>query len=245
MELKIFDQASDLAFDVAKMICDQIRKKPDSLICLATGDSPRLAYNLCLALLKFDGYDYSKFTIIGLDEWIGLSENNTGSCSFFLHQYFIDPLQLRKDQFRLFYAEATDLTVECMQMDEFIKSKNGIDLMIVGVGMNGHVGFNEPGSDPEQYSYFTQLDDMTQKVGQKYFEKKTELSKGITLGFKHFFEAKIVLLIASGKHKSSIIQQTVEGPISMAVPSTMIRNHNNGFIMIDQPASSQLKNNTF
>ena len=133
-----------------------------------------------------------------------------------------------------------DLKKECEKMDKFINEKNGIDLMLVGIGMNGHIGFNEPGASFSNLSHVIELDEITKSVGQKYFNEKIELGKGMTLGFKHLLNAKKVFLMANGSKKAEVIKKTVEGPVTENFPASIMRRHENGFVLIDDQAASLL-----
>ena len=118
-------------------------------------------------------------------------------------------------------------------MDEL----GGIDFMLVGIGMNGHIGFNEPGVSPDLQSHVIALDEMTRAVGQKYFHQETALSQGITLGLKNLLESGKVLLVANGERKAPIVRLALEGPISNEVPASLIRKHPKGLAFLDQKAA--------
>jgi 6-phosphogluconolactonase/glucosamine-6-phosphate isomerase/deaminase len=151
-------------------------------------------------------------------------------------------LKIRPEQIHLFNSLAVNVEQECSKMDAIISEKGGIDLMLVGVGMNGHIGFNEPGVAPGLYSHVIDLDATTQSVGQKYFKESTVLKRGITLGLQHLLESKQVILMASGQKKSTVIQSALEGPITPAMPASIIRKHKQGCVMVDEQAASLLKN---
>ena len=240
MKLNVFDDHTDLSFQAARIICDQIKAKPDSVICFASGETPLSAYSLFTTLMMAEQIDYQYFTLIGLDEWVGVPPENHGSCAWFLRTNVINPLNLRPGQYRLFNGMASDLPGECTAMDDFISERGGLDLIVVGIGMNGHIGFNEPGVSPELHSHVIGLDDITRTVGQKYFREETQLTKGITLGIRHLREAKTAMLLASGERKALIMKATLEGEISMEVPATIMREHPNGLVLIDQKAASLL-----
>ncbi|HEV7378768.1 MAG TPA: glucosamine-6-phosphate deaminase [Dyadobacter sp.] len=241
MTTQIFEDHADLSFRVAKLIADQIKSKPDSVICFASGESPLLAYNLLVPLLKSEDVDTGKFTLIGLDEWINITPDNPGSCAYFLQTHLIVPINLSTGQYKLFDALARDPYQECQDMDKFISDKNGLDLIIVGIGMNGHIGFNEPGVPQHLYTHVTDLDETTRTVGQKYFAGETRLSQGITLGLQYVTEAKKTILIASGQRKASIIHKMLEGEITKEVPATMMRELENCYVMIDRSAAAHLQ----
>lgn len=127
-------------------------------------------------------------------------------------------------------------------MDEHIAAKGGIDLMIVGIGMNGHIGFNEPGTSFSSLSHVAELEEITKSVGQKkYFDEPVELSKGITIGLGHLMNTKKVLLIANGVKKAEVIQKTVVGPVTESFPASIMQQHKDGYVLIDEEAGSLLK----
>ena len=185
----------------------------------------------------------SQTTILSLDEWVGVPPENKGSCHYFFYNILFNPLQLSPDQFHVFDAMADDLQTECKKMDAVIAERGGIDLMIVGIGMNGHIGFNEPGVSFTNYSHVIDLDETTIAVGQKYFTEATTISKGITIGLQHLMKAKQVLLLANGEKKASVVNQTIEGPVTNNFPASIMQRHNNGIIMIDEAAATLLKHN--
>ena len=126
-------------------------------------------------------------------------------------------------------------------MDATILANGGIDLMLVGVGMNGHIGFNEPGVPDNLYSHVIALDTTTQSVGQKYFRQSTKLQSGITLGLQHFMESRKAIMMASGRKKSLVMRKALEDKITTDIPASMIRKHANGVVMLDEEAAALLK----
>lgn len=240
MQLKRFKNYQELSDFAASEIANSIKNKPSLVLCLASGDTPKLTVDLLVKKLKEDKIDYSKITFIGLDEWVGLPPTNNGSCHFFFKTKLIGPLQLSQSQYFLFNALAEDLKNECAKMDRFIEQKEAIDIMVVGIGMNGHIGFNEPGSSFDNLSHVIELDEVTRSVGQKYFNEPVELSKGITIGFKQLLNAKKVFLMANGSKKAEVIKKTVQGPITENFPASIMQRHENGFVLVDDEAASLL-----
>ena len=112
--------------------------------------------------------------------------------------------------------------------------------MLVGIGMNGHIGFNEPGASFNNLSHVIDLDEITKSVGQKYFKEKMELGKGITIGFKHLLDCRKVYLMANGTKKAEVIKKTVEGPVTEDFPASIMQKHDNGFVIVDDEAASLL-----
>lgn len=236
MNIQIYETFEALSRAVADVILRQVQHTPTSVLCLAAGDSPKRAYEL----LGGSKIAFSKCSFIGLDEWVGIPRENEGSCFYFLNQNLFQPLHIDTERVNLFDTLAKDPAEECLKMDSIVRAKGGIDLMLVGVGMNGHIGFNEPGVDENLYAHVIDLDDTTRSVGQKYFRQTTHLAKGMTLGFRHVLESKHVVLMASGRKKAPIIRNAFEGSISTDVPASIIRKHSNATIMIDRDAASLL-----
>jgi glucosamine-6-phosphate isomerase len=177
---------------------------------------------------------------VGLDEWLGIPPQNEGSCSFYLNHHLFKPLNLTPEQIHVFDALSADPESECARIDAIIRRKGKINLMLVGVGMNGHIGFNEPGVPADLYSHVVNLDPVTQAVGQKYFASTTTLSRGITLGLRHFFESRKAIMIANGSKKAEIVKLALEGPVSINVPASAIQHHSNAIVMLDEEAARSL-----
>ena len=185
MVLRVFDTYETLSAAAADEILKQVKTKPQSVLCLAAGETPRLTYEFLAAAARRDNVDFSRCTFVGLDEWIGIRPDNEGSCAYFLEHNLFIPLGIAGKQIKLFDGLTHDLQKECQSMDTFINSRGRIDLMLVGVGMNGHIGFNEPGVEENLHAHVIDLDETTRSVGQKYFRQSTLLQQGITLGLRH------------------------------------------------------------
>jgi glucosamine-6-phosphate isomerase len=240
MNLSVFNSNENLSAFAVEQILQTIKSSPRAVLCLATGDSPKLTYQLFVKEAFYQKINLDDIHFVALDEWLGVPSSNPGSCHYFLNENLFSPLKIKKDNIHLFDAFAKDAMIECDKMNETIRTLGGIDLMLVGVGMNGHIGFNEPGASEIDYAHVAELDSTTQQVGQKYFSQQTVLTRGITLGLAHFFEARKVLMLANGKKKSSIIKSALEGKISTEVPASLIRKHKNSLVLIDNEAASEL-----
>jgi glucosamine-6-phosphate isomerase len=240
MSIEIFQDYTTLSMQVANVIAAQVMQKPDSVLCLAAGDTPRDAYAQFVREVAKQSLDVSRCTFIGLDEWVGIPPANKGSCHYFLNANLFQPLGISPTQIHLFNSLAEDLQGECRKMNTTVQQSGGIDLMLVGVGMNGHIGFNEPGVPTHLYAHVVELDETTQSVGQKYFSQATKLQKGITLGLQHLLDSRRVVVMASGRKKAEIMRKALEGPVDPEVPASIIRKHSNGITMLDSEAASLL-----
>ncbi|MFZ9660514.1 MAG: glucosamine-6-phosphate deaminase [Chitinophagaceae bacterium] len=223
----------------ADIIVDELKKNPHLVLCMASGHTPTRTCELLVEKIKKEHIDTSGLTFIGLDEWVGLSPDNEGSCHYYFQHQLIHPLGLQSHQFHLFDAMSEDLQRECEKMDAVIE-QNGIDIMIVGIGINGHIGFNEPGIPFTNKCHVAQLEDITKEVGQKYFSGETQLDKGITIGFHHLMNAKQVILLANGIKKATVIKEAIMGPVSASFPASIMQIHANGLILTCSEASSLL-----
>lgn len=242
MQLEVYHNHEEQSNSAAELMIETIINKPNAVITLATGDSPKLAYQLFVEKVIDQGVDISQVFFTGLDEWVDVAPTNPGSCHFFLHQYIFSPLKLPASQYHLFKSAGDTAGADCQQMNQVLSAKGGIDLMVVGVGMNGHIGFNEPGASLENEAHVAQLEPVTLQVGQKYFDGKTPIQKGMTLGLKQVMGARTLLAMANGEKKASIMQTALEGTISNQVPISLIRQHTDGIVMLDEAAASLLKN---
>ncbi|MBL7697550.1 MAG: glucosamine-6-phosphate deaminase [Chitinophagaceae bacterium] len=240
MKLTIEKDYDGMSLRAARQVIDLVKSNPDALICIAAGDTPKLTCELIANLAKKENVAFNKCYFVSLDEWVGIPPENEGSCQYFLRTWLFKPLKISDDQVHLFNAMSKDLEKECAGMDKIIREKGGIDLIIVGVGRNGHIGFNEPGIRFEEYSHVVDLDETTQSVGQKYFREETKLTQGITLGLQHLMEAKKAILIANGIKKADVMKETIEGEIHTGMPASIMRKHTNAEIIIDEEAASKL-----
>ena len=241
MQLKIYRDYETLSSHTADEILKCVKDKPNAVLVFASGDTPRLTDRLVAEKAKAQKVDFSKVTFVGLDEWMGIPPDNPGSCHYFLYENVFNLLGTASNQIHLFDGLSKTPEKEVEKINSVIKSKGGIDLMVVGVGMNGHIGFNEPGVASDLYAHVVPLDEITQSVGQKYFKEKMVLKHGITLGLKHLLESKKPILIANAEKKAPIIKRALEGEISTEFPASIIRRHSNPFVMIDEAAASLLK----
>ncbi|MFZ1527807.1 MAG: glucosamine-6-phosphate deaminase [Ferruginibacter sp.] len=239
MQVEIFENYEVLSAYAANEIAAAIRLNPRLCLCMASGHTPARTCELLVNKLKEEKIDHSSVFFIGLDEWAGLSPDNEGSCHYFFRTKLFEPLNLSPSQYHLFDALAADLGDECHKMNELIKEK-GIDLMLVGIGMNGHIGFNEPGTPFQSACHVAELDEVTRSVGQKYFSEQMTLTQGITTGLGHLFAAKKVYLMANGLKKAAVIKETIEGTVTENFPASILQQHKNGVVLADQAAASLL-----
>jgi galactosamine-6-phosphate isomerase/glucosamine-6-phosphate deaminase len=197
-------------------------------------------FKFLIQYAKEERIDFSRSHFVGLDEWVGIDKNDAGSCSHYLHEHFFSLLKIVPTQVRFFDAKVADLDGECEKMNEHISNLGGLDMMIVGIGMNGHIGLNEPGTDFNIYAHHSALAPVTIDVAKKYFAHQPQLTEGITLGLRHLAEARIPVLIASGAKKAGIIAQALNGPVTPNIPASIFQTLPNAQIFLDHGAAEKL-----
>jgi glucosamine-6-phosphate isomerase len=237
MEIIIANTYDDLSKLAANDVIQLMQSLKQPLLCVASGDTPAGLYKEIVAKANKNELNISDLFFVGLDEWVGMNENDEGSCRFNLNNQLFHPLHIENNKISFFDGRTKDLNKECKDVENFILQQGGIDVAILGLGMNGHIGMNEPGTSPALRSHVTTLDPITQKVGQKYFKEQQQLTKGITLGLATLMESKHIILLVSGEHKTEIVQRLIKEEISELLPASLLHNHPGAKIYIDKAAA--------
>lgn len=210
------------------------------LVCTASGDSPAGLYRNLLQRQQKKELNTAHWNFVGLDEWAGMNGLDEGSCRFHLNQQLFAPLVVEESRICFFDGRASDLQAECQRTENFITANGGIDVALVGLGLNGHIGMNEPGAATNLFAHVADIDPMTQLVGQKYFSSPQVLTHGLTLGIASLMKAKHLFLLVNGAHKAGIVKEVLEGEVSEQVPASLFRNHPGLRIYLDQEAAALL-----
>lgn len=242
MNIFIADTYAELSAKAADDLIQLMKTNDHPVVCTASGDSPAGMYKLLVEKFERKELDVSSWLILGLDEWVGLNGTTEGSCRYHLNNQLFNPLQLTNEQIVFFDGKAADLQKECEAVETFIQQQGGIDVAILGLGLNGHIGMNEPGTSAVSRSHVITLDPITQKTGQKYFKERQELTHGITLGIASLMDAKHIMLLVSGTKKAAIVKELLEEEISEKIPGTLLRNHPGLTVYLDKEAAAFLQN---
>jgi galactosamine-6-phosphate isomerase len=238
MQIQTFQNPERLATHTAQFIIDLVREKPTATLILTSGDTPVLTYKKIVELAQ--ATDFEQVTIIGLDEWVGIPATSEGSCRYIVEENLLKPLNINPNQYTFFDSMNANLEAECKRVDKLLFEKGGADLIIVGVGINGHIGLNEPGTSFGNYCHVSELAEITISVGQKYFKSNTPLTQGITIGLKHLLEAKVAILIATGERKAEILKETIDQEPNVDLPATVFKLHKNTYVWLDEAAAKLL-----
>lgn len=242
MNLFLEKDYQTLSAKAAGHLLQLARNKKEPLICVASGDSPAGLYKEIITQKVAD--ETGSWNFVGLDEWQGMNAGDEGSCQWHLHQQLFKPLNVDAEKICFFDGKASSLEMECQRIDQFIADHGGIDIAIIGLGSNGHIGMNEPQRDPTLTAHIAELDPITIKTAQKYFKQETNITGGLTLGIASILAAKHIFLIVSGAHKAGIIKQLIETEPTPALPVTWLKNHPSVYLYLDEAAASEWKKHT-
>lgn len=223
----------------AELVCEVVRQKPDALISLPAGNTAIRTYEIFKEMADAGKVDFSRAHFVALDEWLDL-EDESENCDAFMNRHFYGPLSIPADHITRFDIHSRDLDAAVKKMDDFIFSRGGIDVMLLGIGMNGHLGLNEPDSDFSLYSKVVELDPVTMRIGQKYFSNGMTLTRGITLGIRHMFDCGRVILQAAGAHKAEIIEKVYRTAPTQSLPATVLKLLAHGMIVLDRAAATNI-----
>jgi len=234
MKKTIYANYDELSVKTAELIAGIVSDKPGALLCFPAGETSLGTFRHLIELNRKGNISFKKCRIVGLDEWANLGSMKTENCFSFLKKHFFDHIDYSKENICFFDGETIDLQKECKRIDSFISSHGPIDMILLGTGMNGHLGLNEPGTSFNKCSHVVELDETTRKVGQKYFSGYVNLTRGITLGIRHIIEAKTMILQINGRTKAAIVKKLMENEVSPELPASLVKVHANSFLLLDR-----------
>ena len=226
----------------ANIISAQIITKPDCVLGLATGSSPVGTYDQLAAMYEDGILDFSHVKSVNLDEYVGLDGSNDQSYRYFMNDNLFDHVNIDKANTHVPNGHADDLEEEAVRYESFIQSLGGIDLQLLGIGHNGHIGFNEPTDNFPATVHTVQLTESTINANSRLFERREDVpTQAITMGIGTIMKAKKIVLLANGPKKAQTIYDTVYGPITPKVPASILRLHPDVTIFVDEEAGALLK----
>jgi len=226
----------------AQIVAERIRNKPDIVLGLATGSTPLGMYQELVRLHKEEGLDFSKVTTFNLDEYWGLSPSHPQSYHYFMWNNLFSHININPDRVYIPSGRVRNIKTYCQWYEDKIKQVGGIDLQILGIGRDGHIGFNEPGSSLGSRTRIKTLAPETVEDNARFFKNKDEVPRyAITMGVGTIMEARECMLLASGKNKAEAVQRCVEGPVSSECTSSALQLHPKVIIVLDEEASQNLK----
>ena len=231
----------DMSRKAANIISAQIITKPDCVLGLATGSSPVGAYKTLVDWYKKGDLDFSRVTSVNLDEYKGLSRENDQSYYYFMHHNLFDHVNLPAENSHLPNGMEPDSDKECRRYSELIRSMGGVDLQLLGIGHNGHIGFNEPGDAFDNDVHCVDLTQSTIEANKRFFASADDVPKqAYTMGIKTIMQAKKILIVASGEDKADIVRDAFFGPITPKVPASVLQLHNDVTLVADEAALGKI-----
>lgn len=237
---------SDLSRKAANILSAQIIMKPNATIGLATGSTPVGTYNQLIEWYKKGDLDFSNVTTINLDEYKGLAGDHPQSYRYFMDFHLFQHINIKPEHTYVPDGTEKDEEKACQSYNRIIKSVGGIDMQLLGLGRNGHIGFNEPGAAFEKETHCVCLTDETIKANSRFFDSPDEVpKKAYTMGIKSIMSARRILLIASGKEKSQALYNVMCGPICPEVPGSVLQLHSHVTVVADKEALSLIPEDLF
>ena len=217
---------AELSRKAANLISAQVLSKPDSVLGLATGSTPIGTYKQLIEWYEKGDLDFSEVKSINLDEYVGLTGDHDQSYRYFMNTNLFNHVNIDKAKTNVPSGVAEDLEAECARYDALIESMGGIDLQLLGIGHNGHIGFNEPADSFVAPTHVVELGETTINANARFFSSADEVpKKAVTMGIKAIMQAKKVLLIANGPDKKAIVEKALYGPVTPEVPASILQFH--------------------
>ncbi|MDR1019344.1 MAG: glucosamine-6-phosphate deaminase [Synergistaceae bacterium] len=230
----------DMSRKAANIISAQVILKPSSVLGLATGASPLGVYSQLIEWYRKGDVDFSEAVTINLDEYKGLAPEDPRSFRYFMNENFFKHINVRPENTNVPDGMAPEAD-ECARYDGVIRASGGIDMQMLGLGHNGHIGFNEPGGSFDKDTHCVSLSDSTIEANRRFFEKDEDVPrKAYTMGIRSIMQARRIVVIASGARKAAIVMEAFRGPITPQVPASVLQLHNNVTLVGDTDALSMI-----
>lgn len=241
MKLIIVATLEEGAVNAAEIVIKQIKAKPASVLGLPTGGTPVGLYAQLAKAVKDKKVDLSQIKTFNLDEYCGVTKEDPQSYYTFMNSHLYAPCNLRPDQTHIPSGTGSDNEAEARAYEAAIVTAGGLDLQILGIGENGHIGFNEPGTNPKSRTRVVTLTQNTREANARFFSSIHEVPMhALTMGIQNILEAKVILMLAFGANKANILFDALKGPISINNPASFLQNHPDVIVIADHAAAARL-----
>ncbi|KRF64515.1 glucosamine-6-phosphate deaminase [Bacillus sp. Soil768D1] len=229
----------EMSQSAANIVIRKVKENSKIKLGLATGGTPKGTYDALIEDHMQNNTSYENVTSFNLDEYIGLDSNDPNSYHYYMDQSLFAHININKEQTYLPNGTADNLDKECTRFDKMIETLGGIDLQILGIGQNGHIGFNEPGTSFSSGTHVVALEESTRQANARYFDSIDEVpTHAITMGIATIMKSKEILLLISGEAKAETLKKLIHGEITEEFPASILKKHNNVTIIADQKALS-------
>ncbi len=226
MNIESFQSHEELSRWTATQLTEAVAEKPDLLLCCATGSTPTLSYQYLIEEARARPGHFDQMRMIQLDEWLGIPDGNEASCRSYLRMYLVGPLGMSQDNYISFEGDHSDPQSLCDSVSEKLDQAGPIDICLLGLGLNGHLGFNEPAEILTPRAHVAELNEVTQQHAM-VLDIEPKPTQGVTLGIQDILESKLVLLLVSGAHKKAAFDQLMKGKVSSHFPGSVLWDHPN------------------
>ena len=231
----------DMSRKAANIISAQVIMKPNCVLGLATGSTPIGTYYQLVEWYNKGDLDFSEVTTVNLDEYKGLPRTNDQSYYYFMHQHLFDRVNIDPERTNVPNGMEPDAEKECGRYEELIRSLGGVDLQLLGLGHNGHIGFNEPGEAFEKETHCVDLTESTIEANKRFFASADDVPKqAYTMGIKTIMQAKKILIVVNGENKADIVERAFFGPVTPEVPASILQLHNDVTLVGDEEALAKI-----
>lgn len=226
----------------SERVIDLVKSAERPVLGLATGSTPEGLYQNLIDAYKNNDVSFKDVVSFNLDEYIGLAADDPNSYQYFMKEKLFDKIDINPNQTHLPNGKAADIEQECQNYEALIKKTGQVDVQILGLGVNGHIAFNEPGTSFSSRTQRTDLVEETIEANSRFFENKADVpTQAITMGIETIMESKEIILLASGENKAEAVKQLVEGEVTEDFPASILQKHPHATIVIDEAAASLLK----
>lgn len=241
MKIIVTKNSDELAKEALKVMLNIVKNKPNAVLGLATGSSPIGLYNEMIADHKSNGTSYKDIRTVNLDEYVGLGIENNQSYVYFMNDNLFKSLDINKDNINLPNGKANDPDSECIRYTALLDSMPQ-DIQLLGIGGNGHIGFNEPGTAFDSTTHIVELEEGTRKDNSRFFATLDDVpTHAITMGIRNIMNAKQILVVANGASKARAVYDMVKGKVSESCPASILQRHCDVVLVIDEAASELLQ----
>ncbi|HEY8891537.1 MAG TPA: glucosamine-6-phosphate deaminase [Clostridium sp.] len=241
MRIIVVDNYEEMSKKAALMIASQVTLKPNSVLGLATGDTPLGMYKELIKLYNKNEVDFKEVRTFNLDEYYGIDRENLQSYYYFMNANLFNSINIARENINMPDGMAKDVNASCIEYEKNIKELGGIDMQVLGIGGNGHIGFNEPNVNFEAETHLVNLDEGTIEANSRFFDSIEDVPvKAISMGIKTIMNSKKIILLANGINKAEAIERAVKGKINPNIPASILQLHNDVTIILDKEAASGL-----
>lgn len=241
MKVIVTKDYDEMSIKAADLIREQLDKKPDSVLGLATGSTPEGMYSELIRMHKEEGLDFSKVTTFNLDEYVGISKENESSYHYFMNDKLFNHINVDEASVHIPKGRAEDIEGYCKEYDKLIEEAGGIDVQILGIGENGHIAFNEPARELNMGTGVIELTESTIEVNSRFFDSIDDVPRtAITMGIGSIMKAKKIILLANGERKKEIMDKVVNSDtISTYIPASILKLHHDVTVIMDEAAATK------